>query len=434
MLAVCGLLGGAAFLVLWGDSLLRPGQAEGLGRRVENWTFWCMTVSALVFGYTSFEVLYRDATARRLALLPVPGGALFDAKVISAYRTHLPLVFLPALTGVPLLWSGHHVFYLQGVGTSLGALLWGLAVAIYAHVWAGRSLLDGATALKKYLASGFGPPETAFLFYSPAFALMAALTVGVLADFGFQLGARRGDWQPLLTVAGVATVVSVLALRKARRIFAAEHHRITPRFYDAEVLPPWREGELPQKHFGEGLTDRLPTAVRPLWRRALLQYRRRFRIMPPLLVVVCIFLVLYAVNTAAVPGGPFRLALAAIALGVIVFTPAFRLAGPELGTRYDARALPVDPGLARTVHWAMAALEWLPLAAAATLGALLAGFGLNTLFILLAVIAAFVVTCGLAIPLAIKSAPEVARVSFGVRGGVLLLVGAASYALQGVAG
>lgn len=422
-----GGLGAIVGLVLGGGALLRPDETADLGRRVEMWAFWSMTAAALIFGYTSFEVMYRDRMSVRLSRLPVAPRALFWWKVVKVYQVHLPLVLLPALSGATLLWTGHTGAWLQGVGACAGALIWGLAAAIYAHAWAGGSLTEGGSELKSYMAQGFGPPETAFLFYSPAMALIGALLVGMLCDLGLMTGTTRGIWKPMLVLSAVFTGGGAVALWKAASLFGGAYYEIQARFAGAEILPPWREGDLPRRYLGEGLGRWMPPRLRPLWRRTLVQYRRRFRVVLPLLVVAAAAVVLFGTNTADAPGGPLRLALVCIALGIVAFTPVFRAAGPELGTRFDARALPVRPADEAKMQWVLAATEWGPLAVAVALGSLLGGFGIMpTLGVLLAVALAFAVVQAAAIPAALRAAPEVRRISWGLRGALLLALGGAS--------
>lgn len=428
---VLGALGATAGLMLAGAALLRTG-SPGVERRVEMWAFWCMAATALVCGYTSFEVLYRDATSRRLDILPVDPSALYRWKLMEVYRRHLPLILLPAASGVPLLLVGDHGGWIRGVGSTGAVLVWGLGAAVYAHVWAGQSLLEGGSRLKGYMAQGFGPPETAFLFYSPAIALTAAISIGLLADLAIGTGIQRGIWGPLQVVAAGLTVAVLLGLRGAGATFRQSHHLISPRFEDAEVLPPWREGELPRRYFGEDLGRLLPEALRPLWRRDLVQYRRRFRIMPPLLVLSAIALIAYALSTSDSAGGATRVALVTIVVGVVVFSPVFRVCGPELGTRFDARALPVRGADERRVQWLLAASEWGPLALVATLASLLAGFGLGALGVLAAVSLAFVVTQAIVIPRALEASPELGALAFGAKGGLVLLASLCATLIQWV--
>ncbi len=420
---VVGLLGVGAALMWGGEAVLRPAELEGLPFRVEQWAFWSMTLAALVFGYTSFEVLYREPVARRIGTLPIPSDALFWWKVIAVYRVHLPLALVPALSGVSLLQHGHTAAWLTGVGAAVGALVWGLAAAIYAHVWAGTSLLDGGSDLKGYLAQGFGPPETAFLFYSPAMALTAALSIGMLCDLALGTALDKGLWKPFQTIAGGFTVGALVAIWAARRRFVAGWHRIAPKFEDAEVLPPWREGELPRTYAGERLGARLSVSARRLWRRDLIQYRRRYRIVVPMLVVVSLVLFWWGAGTVAEAGGGLRLALATVAVAVVAFVPVFRVAGPELGARFDARALPVDPADERRVQWLLAATEWVPLTLASVAACLWASEPIAALVVVAAMAIAFSTVNGLAIPRALHAAPDVGRVSLTVRGSALLAVG-----------
>ncbi|MFT7621424.1 MAG: hypothetical protein ACI9WU_000587, partial [Myxococcota bacterium] len=158
-------------------------------------------------------------------------------------------------------------------------------------------------------------------------------------------------------------------------------------------------------------------------RRDLIQYRRRYRVTIPTLVIVCLLLVLWGMRTAGAPGGGLRLMLTVVSLAVLAFVPVFRLAGPELGARFDARALPVDSRDEVRIQWLLAATEWLPLAIAATLGALLGGAPGAAALVLVGVLLSFGAVNAVAIPMALKSAPDIGRVMWVVRGGTLLMVG-----------
>ena len=427
---VAGLAAALVSLALLGDALLRPAEPHNFLRRVEAWSFWCMAVTALVFGYTSFEVLYRDSVGRRLGGQPIHPAALYVWKVTNVYRTHLPLLLIPIVSGASLLLHGHTVAWLQGVGTVAGTWAWGLGAAVVAHVYAGASLLGGAGRLKQYLAQGFGPPETAFLFYSPAFALTAGLMVGMLTELSILSGTLHGNWRPLMVVGSVSTVGVFGALIWAGRQFARCCYRVEARFSEAEILPPWREGALPRRYVGAGFGRALNPSARTLWWRALVQYRRRFRVMLPLLVICCGVIFVYALNTADTAGGALRLSVVTVALGVLVFTPVFRLCGPELGVRYDARALPVPLTDERRVQWLLAASEWLPLALVSSLAGLWAGLGSGALVVLATVLGGFVLMNTIAIPIVLRVAPQVGRVSWALRGGVLLVLGAMSALLR----
>jgi hypothetical protein len=425
-------LGALVGLGLAGNALLNPAEVETLPVRVGHWVFWCMTAAALVLGYASFEVLYRDPVSRRLDILPIDASAHFWWKVYRAYRLHLGLVLIPAASGATLLFAGEWVRWLQGVGATLGVVVWGLALAIYAHLWAGQSLLDGGTKMKAYLASGFGPPETAFLFYSPALALLGAMTVGVFTELSLGTGVAKGIWNPLFVVGGIATAAGLLSLVRAKAIFVADHHRITPRFNDAEIPPPWVEGELPRQVMGLGLAQYVPEAARAVYKRDILQYRRRFRIMVPLTVCAAAALLGYAANTSGEPGAALRVIVAAATVGVLAFIPVFRSAGPELARRFDSRAMPIGVGQQRLTQWLLAALEWIPLAVASAAGLALGGDFVAAIIALFGILFAFGVTNAVAIPLALKASPDVAFTSWAVRAALILALGLTSTLAQGV--
>jgi hypothetical protein len=423
-------LGAFIGLVLFGDALLRPDHATGLANRIETWTFWCSAGIALIAGYTTFEVLYRNRAQKRLSIYPIPATSLFYWTVIRTYRVHLPLLMLPMATGITLLKAGLTNAYLIGVGVSAAVLVWGLATAIFVHLVAGRSMLAETSNLKDYLVQGLGPPEAAFLFYSPAGALTAALMIGLFTDVSLQVGFEKGQWNPFIGFATFFTAVSAWCLWKARSVFTASSHLIMPRFADAEVLPPWREDELPRHYLGENWGRFLPKPARALWLRNLLQYRRRFRVIIPLFVIATACLFGYAMSSSDTDFGALRLALIATTIGGLVFTPVFRLAGRDLKTRFDARALPISPGQEMRAQWLMAASEWLPLALVAAGASLAAGHGVAALAVLVTVLGGFVVVNAVAIPMALRSAPDIVTVSVAVRGGLLLIVGGASYVMR----
>lgn len=425
LLTTAAVIGGLWGLVLLGDTWINPSEAEGLSRRIERWTFWCSTITSLVFGYTSFEVLYRDSSATRIARLPVHTPSFFWLMVFRVYLRHLPLILLPACTGICLLESGQLAAYAVGVINTLSVLLWGLSIAIWVHLLAGASLLSGETLFKGLLSGAAAPPETAFLYYSPAAALAGALSVGILAELSVNTGVSKGIWGPFYITALLLSAGALWCLRQARAIFVAHHHQIRARFSDAEVLPPWREGDLPRTYTGESIGQLMPESLRPLWQRTLIMYRRRFRVVIPLNVLTCLAIILYgnAIDVAD-EAALRRLILSAIAVGVLTMLPVLRVAGPELGARFDTRALPIDGRNERFVIWVLAATEWIPLCLSTAIAALLGGFGIQAVWAASAVIVGFVLTHLVAIPWALASSPRVGVVSAVVKGSALLVLGA----------
>jgi hypothetical protein len=419
-------VGALASLWLLGEAYLKPDTTEGLWERIEAWSFWCATIIALVCGYSTFECMYRDRLARRMATLPVEYEGQFWWMVTRLYGRHVPLLLLPLATGASLVWAGHPMGFLLGVATGSAVWVWGLAGAIFVHLWAGRSMLTGATSMKEYLAQGFGPPETAFLFYSPAMALTGCLAVSVLTDLAVRSGLMFHQWQPLIVVSAGCSAVAVVSLVRAHRLYVTSFHRIAPRFEEAEILPPWREGHLPRRYWGEGLSRLLPLSTQHLWLRNLRQYRRRFRVIVPLLVVTLGGLIVYGFRLQGIGDAPVRIGLVAAVIGALLFVPAFRLCGRDLRTRYDARALPVSSGQEMVVQWLMAAFEWLPLLLVTALSSWVAMGGSSVWMGVGVVVLAFVMTNGLAIPLAVRKAPDVTISSVLVRGVVLTLLGVAT--------
>ena len=426
---LAGGAGVAAGAALVGDALLRPG-AAGLAGRADAWSFWCMAVAAMVLGYGSFETMYRNPAARRLGPLPVSPAALYVWTALRVLRKHAPLLLLPALTGASLLVHGRLGVWLVGLGDVAAVVLFGGALAIYAHLVAGRSMLGEATPLKGLLAHGFGPPETAFLFYSPAAALAGAMSVGLLTDLALRTAVDRGVMGPLGVVVGLCAAAAAWALWRGQGLFVRDHHRIVPRFLEAEILPPWREGDLPRRYLGDRLEQHLPATLRPIYRRDLRQYRRRFRAVPVALGLAAVALVVFGATAQAEPGAAVRITLVAGALGVLLFSPVVRAAGAEIGTPFDLRALPVRRADAIRSQWLLAAMEWGPLALAAAMGALAGGLGAWALGPLLGVLAIFGASQAVLIPAAIRRAPDVGRVAWAARGGALVLLGLVQWVVR----
>jgi len=427
------LLGGGILTILWlvGDRLLQPTVSEGLWGRVEQWAFWCAAIVALVSGYTTFEFVYRNRLLRQIRSLPVPPNTLFYWLVRRLFVLHSPLLLVPLLTGMPLLIHGHSTEYGLGMANALAAYGWGLSGAVFIHLWTGRSLLTGATSFKAYLAQGFGPPETAFLFYSPAMALLGTLCVVVLTDLSLRAGLLLDKWTPLAVLVVVLSILSIVGLRWARVLFEQWSHRFLPRFEEAEIVPPFKEGRLPKRVFGQSLMPLVTRAVRPLWLRNLRQSRRRFRIVVPLLVLAQLALVLLAIRVQDSVNVGWQLGVVASLMGVVFFTPAFRICGRDVDTRYDARALPISLAHEITAHWLLALTEWGIVLVVAGVAAFIAG-GLYALWVCLGLVgSSFVLTNGLAIPASLRNAPRVGVAGLWVRGIVLSALGGVIVASTG---
>ncbi|MEC8023765.1 MAG: hypothetical protein VX223_07495 [Myxococcota bacterium] len=417
---VFGAVAAAIGLGLAGDSWLLASLVDGRDERVRSWTFWCMFTTALIFGYSSFEVLYRDPLWRRLATLPVSPRALFVAKVLRVYRRHIPLVLLPAISGSSLLMQSEYIAWCTAVVATGLVLLIGLAVSIFAHIWAGESLVEGANPLKAYLSQGYGPTEAAFLFYSPALALLATATVALGIEVGFIALYLNGTWLPLFGVVFGGVGLAVFCLRRASTIFVRWQHVIAPKFADVEVLPPWQEGAQSSRVFGQWLVAFLPGALAGVWTRLNTQYRRRYRVLLPMTGVLMIALAVFSGRSTTSIVDVWALA---VAVGVLVFIPSFRACGPELGIGSTARALPIAARQNHVVLGMLALLEWTPLSIALVIGGLAGGRLLEMGFAALMVLVAGAIVNGIAIPACVLLAPRVVRVSFAIRGVALCIVG-----------
>ena len=413
----------AAFLgtAMAGNAWLQCDVSIGREARVQSWMFWCMMSSALVFGYTSFEVLYRDPVWRRLSTLPVSPRALFTAKALRVYRLHLPLTLLPAVSGIHLLFHSGLSFWLVAVIANALVVVIGLSVSIYAHIWAGASLVDGANALKAYLSQGYGPTEAAFLFYSPALALLATAAVALGVEISFLALRINESLAPLAGVVAVGVILSLFCLRRASAVFIRWYHLIGPRFTDVEVVPPWREGEQSSGVLGLRLGALLPGNMRSSWGRLITQYRRRYRVLPPLQFVL-FFVLLYVASHQT--RDAFLVWSIATGLGVIVCIPAFRACGEELAFGKEPRALPIPRAYDRIALGLLTATEWAPLVIAVVFGGVFSGRLLEMGTAALGVAGYGVLINLVAVPASLAQSPRVARVSIVIRGVAVCLIGA----------
>ena len=334
---------------------LADGDAEAVARVVRERAFWFATGAALIYAYTTFEVLFRAADAAFVALLPVRGSRRWLELELRALALHAPLL-VPGLGYAWGAWSsGALDAGLAAAGMAAASWLVGLAACAWIHLLAGRSLLSEADGLERWLAGGLVTDDAALLLYAPAAGLAAALGATVLLDAAFARGA--GAAPALLLAVAVAAALAAGAARGADRVL----HLVVPRFAEVDAPYPYSDEGVPEPVAGELLARWLPHRARPYYLRSARQLRRRFVIDRLLLWVF----VAWAARAAWAfeAGDPLArhvthtVAAWAGLLG-LVWVGAFRQHGGELGSAWIDQTLPRD----RRGEWLgeLAADAWHP--------------------------------------------------------------------------
>ncbi len=262
--------------------------------------------------------------------LPASGAALFAERAIVSFVRHLPLILAVALFEAPLLEKKPALFaYAMVVHGTAWMSAW--CFGLWLHVGSGRSLVGGGNRIKEYLGSGFQVNEATAMLYSPAATFALALFVTIPMG----LAARplaHGDAVPgALATLALLVVAWLAAVVRGGLGFSRDWRIVLPRFREAEMLPPWREDHRAERVFGEALVSRLPSPLRALYRRDLLQLRRRHRFDVAMLVITLAVLGLLHFTTFGASDG--LLVIDAVLLGLIggVFAnPVFKLSGSEL--------------------------------------------------------------------------------------------------------
>ncbi|GMV39694.1 MAG: hypothetical protein AMXMBFR64_14100 [Myxococcales bacterium] len=359
-------LGAAAGLLLAGgglaDAVLEASDQAGAARELG---FWLAVALAMITSYTVLEALFRTDEARVLAPLPVEPRAWARYTAVRVALLHLPLLAVALLVVAPL---SLRAAPLGLAAAAVVALTSAVAVpfALLAHLLAGAAMLSGDSDVKRRLAGGLGPSEAAWFFYSPALALAATLVATVVLDLAARASLQVGNPKPLLLAGAVALVAAAAAIRSALVSFAASYASILPRFWQAEIVPPWREEHLPSHVRGLWAARLLEGSAREVFTKDVVQLSRRHR-------VDGVALVLFASACALLHarGAGWEWGALLVAVGGALFNPAFRLLGPELEPPSAGRSLPVAAGeIARARLLAVAVLQAPALGLAAAAGLL----------------------------------------------------------------
>ena len=364
---------GAAVLV--GAGLYLAGRAVAAGdgdpaaaaARAFERTFWVNAALGFLLAYTSFEALYRSPASLRLEAFPVAPSALFVVRLLGLLAAHLPLLVAALLFQAPLLDAGPGLFAHAAVVHG-GTWMFGLCAGLWLHLLAGRSLLSGESWLKEWLGSGYRTNEAALLLYSPGVTLAAALGAAVPLELAARSWPLGGEPRPAFVFLGLLGLLSLAAVLHAARVHAVSWPFIRARFTEAEVLPPWREGELPRRMAGAVLLRWLRPPLAGLYRKDLAQLRRRHRVDLALVVAVLVGMTLFHLRTTLSAGALLAWdAVLLVLFAGVALTPAYKLVGRELEPDGTDALLPIAPGLARRAKALVALTHQAPLVAGVAL-------------------------------------------------------------------
>jgi hypothetical protein len=364
------VLAGAASL---GARLFDGVDADALPHAVRAATFWFNTAAALVYSFTVFEGIYRSRGQRLRVVLPVDPAQWFQATALAALLAHAPLLLLALCLFAPLLTSAEPAlfgFAIASVGLVFAA---GLPFALALHLKAGQSLLAGPTALKASLTQGLVAAEAALLFYAPALALAGILVVSLGIEVLLRLWWEVQGPAPLGIAIGASLAVAVASLRAGRAAFDGSFATVLARFWETEIVSPFADDHLPRPPWALGLLD--GTRCAALFRRDLVQLRRRHRLDGALTALAAVATGLAAARTTSPPGWQDPWLVLVLAL-LTVLDPAGRLAGPELENRWTLRTLPLSSWAPLVSKLAAAGVVQAP---AIALGAVAAALGSGSL-------------------------------------------------------
>jgi hypothetical protein len=367
LVLLVGLVGLVLGLLTLGRQLAGDGPVTP--ESVTNTVFWLGILQALIYCYSTFEIIFRAPDQRFLAPLPLRGGRRFDELMIVALAAHLPLLLAALAYALALSDRGAGPLAAFAFAYPALTLILGIPVAMALHMLAGRSMLSPASPLKKMLAGAVVDDEAALLVYAPALGLLVIAVAGIFLELILRTALLAGDTSTALGLGGGVLVLGALAWRAGRRLADADLHRMLPRFSEADVPPPFRDDGVARHLPGASFARALPAPARPYFLRDLRQLRRRYRLDRILLFLAPLLGWKVATDTG---GTVAPLVAAHGVLVVVAFTSAFRLVGPELAAPGLERSLPIRAGDLARGRLAALALHPLQATLAFSLGALVA--------------------------------------------------------------
>lgn len=331
--AVLALAAGGLAVAVWaaGRDTLPAQTGEALVEALRSRVFWVNVAMTFVAGFTSFEVIFRAPFSRYAEALPVPTGALFGERMVAQALNHAPLLMLALAFELSMVTVAPGAFsYAAAIHGATWLLV--LGVGTWLHILAGRSLLSGDRGWKGFLGYQYQLNAAAMLLYSPAGAFGGALFLAVPLELIAReqlVGAPPG---PTLGAVAVAAALSLAAVARAAVLYRRHWRSIRARFTETEILRPFREDHLPRHYVGAVLLRWLAPRTAALYRKDLVQLRRRHRLDVPLLVASVGAVIAWHVRGAEASAEVWfgRDAALTVALGWVFLNPVFKLAGDEL--------------------------------------------------------------------------------------------------------
>lgn len=317
--------------------------ADALPIAVRDEAFWFNIFQALILCYTVLEQIYRSKGQRLLVLLPTEPHAWFRYVIRMVAFAHAPVGIACLAWFAPLAAMDATLFGIAALSVTLAwFIIMSLALAV--HLQAGGTLMAGESNTKRALAGGLAPAGAAYLFYAPAVAFGGAMIFVVGIEIAVRLWFEKGDPTVLGALLVAAVVGLAYFLRLARDTFVEFFAAVLPRFWESEVVAPFREvGELRVPRVA-AQSRWLPTReLRARVWRDIVQVKRRHRADWLVLAGIGGFtLAMLLRREAPVSFVGFVGLCTALSGGLL--NPALRVVGAELESPYALNALPAASG------------------------------------------------------------------------------------------
>lgn len=343
VLAVAGF-----FLIFtWLSEMRRSGERFVTDYRL--WAFRLNFLTMMVVGYGALNTLYRDKENRVLHNLPLRMGAYFWYKLWRIGTSFLILPLLELYLAAGLLLLGETRLFFYSVAFFLPCYLFVVLVGGAIQMHAGAGMLSGYEQLKKMLVGPVAPQESAFFYYAPAGALASAAIFAIFWDLMLKTWLFDGLVKPLIYGAVVFIVSVAWFLRSTRRVFCEKFPQIVPKFNEIDVTPDLIEGDQQRRHYlGHQLASLLSGQARAIFTKDWLAFRRRFRVVPLLIVMVVLCFAYLSATTGSAGSWRFGALLTLCGAGVLFFNPSFKLFGGDIESDWVVSSFPIQvSGLVR---------------------------------------------------------------------------------------
>lgn len=334
-----------------------------MARNARQLLFWFNIIQVSLISYTVFEGIYRRSDAALLLPLPIVPQSWFWQIFRDLLVKHAPV----AITGIAVaIGVGLAVGVELGLSWMLGCLLLFVSQLVFScwlHLRLGNTLYESKPdPLRVMLTQGLAATQAAYLFYSPAIAFAMGAVCALSIDVVFRLFAETSSPLPWVILVGIALFGTAFALRSALAAFSSGFAKILPRFWETEIVDPFRETYLPKPPRALALSRLLPPEVRPLFWLYLVQLRRRYRVDALSYVVV---LVILAVVILRNPNPSlmtwFFDVMLAFWANILFFYHVPRILGPSISADSLTRSLPISLSALLTAQCTVAILAMWPI-------------------------------------------------------------------------